>query len=273
MNQANQKSNNILTEANDRNTPPQRLEEIYQNNQPKKIKRALASNPNTPLDVLISLSEHFSTSLLENPFFNSHLLSDDNFLLKIPKKTIINILKLSQVPEKFISFALNNYPETEILATIIKHHNSSWNEWIKTNGNLTGANLNDADFSGISFIHGNLSGASLNNSNLSGAYLIQAKLNGASLSDADLSNAYLNDASLVSAKLIKANLKNANLSCADLRSADLRNADLGKANLEDANFRDCNLKGANFKGANLKGVKINSGTKVDNIAKFESLIG
>lgn len=268
MNQPSRKSENILIEASDKNTSGERLEEIYQNYQPKKIKRAIASNPNTPLNILIILSEHFSASLLENPALDL-LLSDPNFLLKIPKAALINILKLPQAPQEFILFALNNYPETNILTTIIQHHNQSWNEWIKNNGNLSGANLSDAGLSGVSFIHGNLNGASLNNSNLSGAYLIQAKLNGASLSNANLSNAYLNDASLVNAKLISANLRDANLMGADLRNADLRNADLKNANLENANLRDANLKGANLKGTNLEGVKINSQTKIDNLAKFK----
>ena len=271
MNQPSRKSENILIEASDKNTSAQRLEEIYQNYQQKKIKRALASNPNTPLNILILLSEHFSASFLENPILDSSLLNDSNFLLKIPKTTLINILKLPQAPEEFILFALNHYPETKILSMIITHHSQLWNEWIKNNGNLSGANLSDADFSGVSFIHSNLNGTSFNESNLNGAYLIQAKLNGASLSHADLSNAYLNDASLVNAKLVNANLKNANLIGADLRNANLKNADLKDANLEDANLRDANLENANLKGTNLKGVKISSRTRIDNLAKLQSL--
>ena len=262
MNQPSRKSENILIEASDKNASGERLEEIYQNYQPKKIKRAIASNPNTPLNILIILSEHFSASLLENPALDL-LLSDPNFLLKIPKAALINILKLPQAPQEFILFALNNYPETNILTTIIQHHNQSWNEWIKNNGNLSGANLSGADFSGVSFIHSNLNGTSFNESNLHGAYLIQAKLNGASLSHADLSNAYLNDASLVNAKLVNANLTNANLIGADLRNANLKNANLTKANLEDANLRDANLENANLKGANLTGIKISSGTRIE----------
>ena len=269
MNQPSRKLENILIEASDKNTSAQRLEEIYQNYQPKKIKRAIASNPNTPLNILILLSEHFSASFLENPALDS-LLSDTNFLLSIPKTALVNILKLPQAPQELILFALNHYPETNILTTIIQHHAPLWNQWIKNNGNLSGANLNDADLSGVSFIHGNLSGAHLNKSNLHGAFLIQTKLNGASLSDANLSNAYLNDAFLVNAKLINANLNNANLMGADLRNADLRNADLKNANLENANLRDANLTKANLKGANLEGVKISSQTKMDNIKQFKS---
>lgn len=269
MNQPSRKLEHILIEASDQNTSAQRLEEIYQHYQPKKIKRALASNPNTPLDILILLSEHFSASFVENPLLDSSLLNDNNFLLQIPKTSLINILKLPQAPQEFILFALSHYPETEILSLIMKHHSQLWNEWIRNNGNLSGANLSGADFSGVSFIHSNLNGASFNESNLTGAYLIQAKLNSASLSHANLSNAYLNDASLVNAKLINANLENANLIGADLRNANLKNANLKKANLEDANLRDANLENANLKGANLKGIKISSGTKIDNLGKLK----
>ncbi len=269
MNQPSRKSENILIEASDNKTSIERLEEIYQNYQPKKIKRALARNPNTPLHILISLSEHFPAPFLENPILDSSLLSDNNFLLQIPKTALINILKVAESPPEFVLFALNNYPETDILTTVITHHNSLWNEWIKNNGNLSGADFTGADFTGVSFIHGNLSGASLNKSKLNGAYLIQAKLNGASLTDADLSSAYLIDASLINAKLINTNLKNINLMGADLRNADLRNADLRNANLENANLRDANLTNANLKGANLQGVKINDNTKIDNIAKLK----
>ena len=269
MNQPSRKSEKIVIEASDKNTSAERLQEIYENYQPKKIKRAIASNPNTPLDIVISLSQHFPASFLENPLLNEQSLNDIDFLSRIPKEALINIIKLPETPQKLILFALNTYPQTDILTIIIEHHNQLWNEWIKNNGNLSNANLSEANLSGISFIHGNLSGANLNNSNLSSAYLIQAKLNGANLSDANLSDSYLNNAFLVNAKLINSNLNKAKLNGADLRNADLRNADLRNADLEEANFRDANLKGAKFKGANLKDVKINSGTKIDNPKIFQ----
>ena len=263
MDKISHKSDKILKEASDENTSPERLVEIYHNYHLKKIKRAIVSNPQTPLPLLIELSATFSANFLENPLLKTSLINDRNFWLQFPKTTLINILKQPQVPSSIILFALNNYLETDILTTIINNHNQLWNDWIKSDGNLSGAKLNSADLHAISFIHGNLSGASLNRSNLHGAYLIQAKLNGASLSNADLSDAYLNDASLVNAKLKNANLHHANLIGANLRNANLMGADLTDADFTNADLTDAIFTNAKLKGANFQGVTVTSKTKLE----------
>ena len=97
-------------------------------------------------------------------------------------------------------------------------------EALKSDADLSGANLSDAD----------LSGANLSDADLSGANLSGANLSGANLSRADLSRADLSDA----------NLSRADLSRADLSRADLSRADLSDADLSDANLSDANLSGA-----------------------------
>ena len=262
MGKTSHKSDNILKEASNENTSAERLVEIHNNYHLKKIKRAIVSNPNTPTDLLIELSKSFPAHFLENPLLQTALINDTDFWLQFPPQALVSILKQEEVPSSIILFALNNQPETEVLTTIISHHNQLWNDWIKTDGNLSCAKLDSVDLHSISFIHGNLSGASLNRANLTGAFLIQANLNGASLSNADLSNAYLNDASLINAKLKNANLHSANLIGANLRNANFTNADLRKADLSNADLTDANFTKAKLKGANFAGVTITSKTKL-----------
>jgi uncharacterized protein YjbI with pentapeptide repeats len=133
--------------------------------------------------------------------------------------------------------------------------------------NLSGAKLDDIDFSqanlnvinlsGASLVSANLMFAKLNVARLSGAHLSNANLKGASLNvtnlvRADLSNAELSKASLVRSELVRANLSRANLIAANLKNADLREATLRQANLRQANLSEVNLKGSLLTGANLE---------------------
>ncbi len=97
----------------------------------------------------------------------------------------------------------------------------------------------------------NLSYADLRGADLRGANLRYADLRGADLRGANLGGANLRYADLSGANLIGANLRGANLSYADLSDADLRGADLRGANLSDADLGGANLSGADLIGANL----------------------
>jgi uncharacterized protein YjbI with pentapeptide repeats len=112
--------------------------------------------------------------------------------------------------------------------------------------NLTGANLCKADLNGA-----DLSGATLREADLSEAYLNGANLNGADLSEANLRGAHLIDATLGGANLSKANLNRADLSWADLSRADLNRANLVYAHLGGANLSKANLSGADLSLAGL----------------------
>jgi len=90
---------------------------------------------------------------------------------------------------------------------------------------LSGVNLNDADFSGATLWSVNLHKADLRNANLSGAKLIEADPL---------------DVEAIEERGCKENLLSTNLSAADLRRADLRGTD---------------LTGANLRGADLSGAK------------------
>jgi uncharacterized protein YjbI with pentapeptide repeats len=86
---------------------------------------------------------------------------------------------------------------------------------------------------------------------LSGAYLIEAVL-----TEADLFRANLFRADLSGAKLRGADLTEANLVGANLVGADLREAILFRANLSVVELRGANLGGANLSGAYLMGAQL-----------------
>ncbi len=125
---------------------------------------------------------------------------------------------------------------------------------VKSNANLSGADLSYANLSGANLSDTNLSGAALSDANLSGADLSYANLSGANLSyanlrRANLRGAYLSYANLSYADLRGANLSNANLSYANLSGADLRGAYLSNANLSYAALSGADLRRANLRGA------------------------
>ncbi len=112
--------------------------------------------------------------------------------------------------------------------------------------NLSGADLNYAEFSGVDLSSTNLNGAEFNSANLSDANLSDADLSGADLNYADLYGANLSGANLNGADLISANLSGVNLSGADLRYANLSGTNLRYANLSGADLRYANLSGADL---------------------------
>jgi uncharacterized protein YjbI with pentapeptide repeats len=117
---------------------------------------------------------------------------------------------------------------------------------------LWGADLSEADLSGVIFHNVNLSGtilrgANLQSADLHGANLSQTSLRGASLEGADLHGANLHEADLVETDFGAANLHGADLSEIELGDNDFTSADLSGANLTYAmngDFRKANLKGA-----------------------------
>ena len=123
------------------------------------------------------------------------------------------------------------------------------------------ADLSYADLRGANLSYANLRGANLSYANLSYADLRGANLSGAELNGAYLSGANLSDANLRGANLSYANLRGANLSYANLSYADLRGANLSGADANESTamfFSQCPTEGAfiAWKKANNKIVKI-----------------
>ncbi|MEO0987855.1 MAG: pentapeptide repeat-containing protein [Cyanobacteria bacterium J06639_14] len=84
---------------------------------------------------------------------------------------------------------------------------------------------------------------------LSGAYLFEAELSGINLSGANLSRACL-----IGAKLKEANLRGANLQTLYASAVNLEGADLANANLKQANLSEARLAHTNFSQASAEGV-------------------
>ena len=108
-----------------------------------------------------------------------------------------------------------------------------------------------------------------------------ADLSNANLYNADLRCANLYSAHLYNANLFNADLRCANLSNTDLRCANLSDADLSNANLSNANLSKANLSNANLdeKEKLRKGVIIDKSVRVfkkcieNNIVELELLKG
>ena len=116
---------------------------------------------------------------------------------------------------------------------------------------LSGLNLNGADFRRTVLIKAKLHKADLTEAKLKGASLWAANFQNAILKKADLETA-----TLVGAKLHKTNLTEAILKGADLGAANFQNAILEKADLETATLVDAKLHKANLKKAKLKGANL-----------------
>lgn len=147
---------------------------------------------------------------------------------------------------------------------------------------ISNANLEDNDLSGISLIGANLKNCNLTKADLSLADLTMADLTGAILMETNLMGANLSGVIVKKASFLKANLKRSiihesDFSEVDLLGADLTGADLTglnltkaiilqanltkailkKADLTEAKLTKSNLTRANFEGAILKRTMLN----------------
>ena len=97
------------------------------------------------------------------------------------------------------------------------------------------------------------------------SYLSEANLSGADLSGANFSGAKLSRADLSEARLYRANLGGANLSSANLSRAQLGGANLRAAQLIETDLRDAKLTGSSVYGVSAWNIKVNDGTKQENL--------
>jgi uncharacterized protein YjbI with pentapeptide repeats len=107
--------------------------------------------------------------------------------------------------------------------------------------------------------------ADLIGANLSGAYLSEANLSEADLSEANFSGSKLSRADLSEARLYRANLGGANLSSANLSRAQLGGANLRATQLIETDLRDAKLTGSSVYGVSAWNIKVNDGTKQENL--------
>ena len=157
---------------------------------------------------------------------------------------------------------------------ILRQAVAAWNEWREKNrdsvvyldkASLRGANLSGADLTDADLGRAQLGGANLRRANLRWADLYEADLRGADLHGANLRGAYLHGAQLGGAHLTGADLTGADLYKADLSGADLYQADLIGARLIKTDLRNATLTGSSVHGASVWSIKVNEGTKQENL--------
>jgi len=131
----------------------------------------------------------------------------------------------------------------------LKHGVEAWNAW--RDEIAEGTEVVVPDLRRV-----NLSGADLQGANFDRTFLIGADLSGANLAGA----------SLVRAFLIDTDLNKANLTRANLSSANLNGANLSRANLKQANLNRAKLNAANLTGACIQDWSINARTRLGDVA-------
>jgi uncharacterized protein YjbI with pentapeptide repeats len=128
---------------------------------------------------------------------------------------------------------------------------------------LSGFNLSQRIFSGVSLKNANLTGA-----DLGGVTLQKANLTGANLSGAVMHRIDLSEANLTGANFAGSDMKGAQLHMADMSKADFRNVDLSRANLVKVKTTGLKMAGAKLEGAHMsiadfKGVDLSGATMPD----------
>jgi len=127
---------------------------------------------------------------------------------------------------------------------LLKQGVEQWNKWRVQYPEIR-VNLSDADLTGFNLNEANFRGSDLRRTNLSGANLWKANLGVVDLRGANLSGANLN-----SVYIYRANLRGANLS-----GACLRRAVLVETNLKEATLTSCSVYGISVWNVALEGAK------------------
>ena len=122
--------------------------------------------------------------------------------------------------------------------------------------NLSGAYLEQVNFSGASLVGANLSGAILSRANLAQTNFTGANLEGANIGAVHAHKTNFTDTNLHSAKLSRGDFTGANFTRAtitDIESLEIiiQSATFNEAELPDFNFIELNISGVSFIGANL----------------------
>lgn len=148
----------------------------------------------------------------------------------------------------------NDAPDPYHLA-LLQQGVNIWNDWRRENpkiipsfhkANLSGADLNHANFKTAEFKEANLSGA-----NLSGAAFGKAIL-----TKADLSKTNLSGAGFFDADLSESNFADANLHCTHFSKSELNNSKFNKASFTATKLADTNCNQVDFSDATFHGIEI-----------------
>ncbi|PHJ53887.1 hypothetical protein VF14_35555 [Nostoc linckia z18] len=118
---------NNLTQAEliaaDSSTEPEILRELALFTD-QKTRQAVASNPNTPPDVLLKLGAEFPSEFLSNLIFPLLLLENPNLVAEIPLPTLRSILRLENVPIYILEQAADK-ADLEVQLALVKNVQTS----------------------------------------------------------------------------------------------------------------------------------------------------
>jgi hypothetical protein len=107
--------------ASDPKTNPQLLRKIA--TEPDgDLRRLVASNPNTPTDILWQLGIDFPEAILSNPIFELLQLEHLQLVAEIPHATLTSLLQCERVPKSFMEYAVDLQDYSLWLAVAYNSH-------------------------------------------------------------------------------------------------------------------------------------------------------
>ena len=110
--------------AIDPNSDPQSLRKIATGND-WELRLLVASNPNTPTDMLWQLGLDFPEAILSNPIFQLLQLEQLQLAAEVPHATLTSLLQCEQVPKNFMEYAVSQQDYSLWLAVAYNAHTPS----------------------------------------------------------------------------------------------------------------------------------------------------
>ena len=108
--------------AHNENADAELLEELA-SSKDKIVRQGVASNANTPVEVLLKLGAEFPQELLDNPVFFLLILENPNLYEEMPLDTIHSLVELKTVPESILKKVVDRqtYLPSEVIAAILNN--------------------------------------------------------------------------------------------------------------------------------------------------------
>lgn len=107
--------------ASNPDTGPQLLRQIAAQTD-WELRRLVASNPNTPTDILWQLGIDFPEAILDNPIFKLLQLEQLHLAAEIPHTTLTSLLQCERVPRNFMEYAVSQQDYSLWLAVAYNPH-------------------------------------------------------------------------------------------------------------------------------------------------------
>ncbi len=110
--------------AIDPNSDPQSLRKIA-TGKDWDLRLLVASNPNTPTDILWQLGLDFPEAILSNPIFQLLQLEQLQLAAEVPHATLTSLLQCERVPQNFMNYAVSQQDYSLWLAVAYNPHTPS----------------------------------------------------------------------------------------------------------------------------------------------------